>query len=135
GVNRSRESCRGSMPQAGLGRMKFLHLNFLPRSAALGLLVLRVWFGGLMFWLHGLDKARNFSMYAKAFPDPFGIGVTTSLSLAVFAELVCSALIVLGIYTRAAALVLSFNLATAFWVGHGHNLTGQPNGELSFLFL
>lgn len=114
--------------------MKFLHLNFLPRSADLGLLILRLWFGGSMLWLHGLDKLRNFSTYAKAFPDPYGIGATPTLGLVLFAELACAALLVAGIYTRAAALVLAFNMATAFWLGHGHKLTGAGNGELPFVF-
>jgi putative oxidoreductase len=115
--------------------MKVLHLNFLPRSADLGLLLLRLWFGGSMLWLHGLDKLRHFSTYAKAFPDPYGLGANPTLGLVVFAELICAALVVLGLYTRVAAAVLVFNLATAFWIGHGHKLTGQGNGELPFVFL
>jgi putative oxidoreductase len=115
--------------------MKSLHLNFLPRSADFGLLLVRAWFGGSMLWLHGLDKLRNFPTYAKAFPDPFGLGATPTLALALFAELVCAALLVPGLYTRAAAAVLAINMASAFWIGQGHKLTGEGNGELPFVFL
>lgn len=116
--------------------MKFLHLNFLPRSADLGLLIVRLWFGGLMFWLHGLFKLKNFSGMKAQFVDPFGLGMTTSLSLVVFAEVVCAALLVVGLFTRFAALVLGFTMAMAFYLGHQAKLTGLGNdGEMPFLFL
>lgn len=44
--------------------MKFLHLNFIPRSADAALLVLRIWFGGAMVLLHGWQKLTNFSSMA-----------------------------------------------------------------------
>lgn len=115
--------------------MKFLHLNFIPRSADLGLLVLRIWFGGLMAWLHGLDKLKNFSAYAGKFVDPFGLGQTPSLALVVFAELVCGLCVMLGLFTRVTALILAFTMAVAFWVGHGAKLSGQGSGEMAFIFL
>lgn len=116
--------------------MKFLHFNFIPRSADLGLLVLRVWFGGLMLWLHGLFKLQNFSTMTGQFPDPFGIGTTGTVVLVLFAEVVCAGLVVLGAFTRFAALVLTFNMAMAFYIGHGAKLTGLGgDGEMPFLFL
>lgn len=115
--------------------MKFLHLNFIPRSADLALLVLRLWFGGAMAFLHGWDKVMNYSKYRSQFIDFLGLGQSVSLGLAVFAELVCAVLLVLGLFTRFAALVLSINMFVAFWIAHGHRLTGEQNGEMAFLFL
>ena len=115
--------------------MKFLHLNFVPRSADVALLLVRVWFGASLLLLHGWGKLVGFSSMASQFPDPIGIGKTPSLALAVFAEAVCAALIVLGLFTRAAALVVSINLAVAFWFVHGLKLTGSGNGELAFLYI
>lgn len=117
-------------------RMKFLHLNFIPRSSDAALLLLRVWYGGSLLLLHGWGKMANYSAMASAFPDPFGIGKGPSVMLVIFAEVVCAALLVLGAFTRVAALVASINMATAFWFGHGAKLTGKGNdGELAFLFL
>jgi putative oxidoreductase len=115
--------------------MKFLHLNFIPRSADAGLLVLRIWFGGLMLFLHGWDKVVNFSNYRPKFLDLFGIGQGPSLGLAVFGELVCSALLVLGLFTRFAALGAGITMFVAFWMAHGHRLKGDGSGEMAFLYL
>jgi putative oxidoreductase len=115
--------------------MKFLHLNFLPRSADAALLILRLWHGGALLVLHGWGKLVNFSSMAPNFGDPIGIGKTPSLALAVFAEVVCAALLVAGLFTRVAALVAAINLGVAFWFAHGGKLSGAGNGELAFLFL
>jgi putative oxidoreductase len=110
-------------------------MNFIPRSADVGLLVLRLWFGGSLLLLHGWDKLMNFSSYRSKFPDFFGIGQGATLGLAVFGEVVCSTLLVLGLFTRFAALGTGITMFVAFWMAHGHRLTGDNNGELPFLFL
>jgi putative oxidoreductase len=115
--------------------MKFLHLNFLPRSADAALLLLRIWFGLSLLSLHGWGKLVNFADRSGRFADPFGIGSTASLALVVFAEVFCAALLVLGIFTRLAALITGFTMFMAFWAGHGARLTGPNHGELSFIFL
>jgi len=115
--------------------MKFLHFNFLPRSADTALLLLRLWFGGSMLFLHGWGKVTSFSERMDKFADPFGIGSTASLTLVVFAEFVCAGLLMLGLFTRAAAVVCAITMAVAFAHAHGMKLSGPGNGELAFLFL
>jgi putative oxidoreductase len=115
--------------------MKFLHLNFVPRSADAALLVLRLWYGGGLLLLHGWGKLTNFSSMAGQFADPFGIGKTASLGLSTFAEVVCAALIVLGLFTRVAALGAGINMFVAFWFVHGGKLTGAGSGELAVTYL
>ena len=115
--------------------MKFLHLNFLPRSADVALLLLRVWHGAALLLLHGWGKITGFSAMADKFLDPFGLGKTPSLALATVGEVVCSTLIVLGLFTRVAALGSAATMATAFWFAHGGRLTGTGNGELPFVYL
>jgi putative oxidoreductase len=104
-------------------------------SANLALLILRLWIGIQMLLVHGMDKLVNFKTAAHDFPDPLGVGHTASLALAVFAEVICSALIALGLLTRFAALVLVINMAVAFISVHKLALTGAHNGELAFLYL
>jgi putative oxidoreductase len=115
--------------------MKFLHLNFLPRSADVALLLLRVWHGASLLLLHGWGKLTGFSSLAERFADPFGIGRTPSLALAVFGEVVCAAFLVVGLFTRVAALGAGGVMLTAFLFAHDGRLTGRGNGEMAFIFL
>jgi putative oxidoreductase len=116
--------------------MKFLHLNFLPRSADFALLLLRLWFGLSLLWLHGWGKVANYSSMAEKFPDVLGLGSSkVTLILAIFGEVICAGLVALGLFTRVAALGCGTTMFVAFWVAHGHRLTGQGNGELAFMYL
>jgi putative oxidoreductase len=115
--------------------MKFLKLSFLS-NLNVGCLILRVWLGLTMLINHGLPKAMNFAATSAKFPDPLSIGVTNSLGLAVFAEVVCAALLILGFFTRLAALFLVITMAVAFLIVHKGSLAmGPGSGELSFVYL
>lgn len=118
---------------ASIGRV--LTLRFLPTWPDLALLLLRVWFGGLLLLLHGWMKITMYGAMSQRFPDPFGIGSPASLALSMFAEVVCSSLIVLGLFTRFAALVCVINLTTAFVTAHGMALKGPHSGELPVVYL
>lgn len=115
--------------------MKFLHLNFIPRSPDLALLLIRLWFGLSMAFLHGWGKLTGFSEMVTQFADPFGFGKPVSLGFAVFSEFVCSLLMAVGLFTRFAALCGAITMFTAFWIIHGHKLSGPGSGEMAFLFL
>lgn len=117
---------------------KFLHFakfDFLPHSTDVGLLVLRIWLGCSLFLLHGLLKLQNFTDLSTTFPDPLGIGTQASLTLAVFAETACSILVVLGLFTRFAALNALITMTVAFIFVHKTALSGEHSGELAFLYL
>jgi putative oxidoreductase len=99
------------------------------------LLLLRVWFGATIALLHGWTKLANFSTLSARFTDPYGLGPALSLSLSIMAELICASLIVVGLATRPASLILCFNMVTAFVFGHHMKLSGPGNGELAFVYL
>ena len=101
--------------------------------ASFGLLLLRLWIGLTMFLNHGTDKLKHFSDLAPNFPDPLGVGHSASLSLSVFAEFFASLLLIFGLESRFAALVLVINMSVAFFVVLKHSLNG--NGELAFMYL
>ncbi len=115
--------------------MKFLQLNFIPASADVALLIVRIWFGLSLLSLHGWGKLVNFADRSGKFADPLGVGSTASLSLVVLAEVFCAGFIVLGLFTRLSALIAGIAMFTAFWVAHAGKLVGPGNGELAFLFL
>jgi putative oxidoreductase len=81
-------------------------------------LLLRLTFGLTMFLSHGLPKLLNFSSQMNHFPDPLGLGNSLSLGLAIFAEVICAALITLGLFTRLATVPLVITMATAVFIFH-----------------
>ncbi len=116
--------------------LKLLHLSFLPKSSNAGLLILRLSVGLSMLLLHGRDKLLNFSATAEKFPALFGMSSTVNAGLAVFAEVVCSALLILGLFTRFAALMLAITMGTAFFIIHKSSLIAGPgSGELAMVYL
>lgn len=100
----------------------------------IALLILRVWAGLLLFFLHGLGKVTHFSQMSGHFPNPIHIGPLPSLLFALLSDAICSLLVVLGIGTRYAALIVVINLATAFTLVHQFKLSGPHGGELPLLF-
>jgi putative oxidoreductase len=100
-----------------------------------GLLVLRVWLGLSMLLLHGWGKWQKSAELAGGFPDPFGIGSAPSLYLAIFAEVVCSVLLLLGLATRLALVPLVITMLVAFFLVHGGALSGESSGEMAFIYL
>ncbi|MBE7497931.1 MAG: DoxX family protein [Verrucomicrobiaceae bacterium] len=115
--------------------LKLLRLSFLPQSTDCGLLILRLSLGFSMLLLHGRGKAQGFSELSAKFPALFGLPSTVNLGLAVFAEVVCSALLIAGFLTRFAALMLAATMATAFFLVHKMILVGEGNGELAMIYL
>jgi putative oxidoreductase len=102
---------------------------------SMALLVARLWFGLAMLFNHGLDKLAHFSDIVGSFPDPLGLGQEASLVLVVFAEVLGSLLLAVGLLTRVAAAVLVIDMFVAFLMVHKTALTGPHNGELAFLYL
>jgi putative oxidoreductase len=82
---------------------------------------------------HGLDKLMHFADKAGKFADPFGIGSTTSLSLTVFAEFFCAAFIILGLFTRLAAVPLVIAMSVALIYAHKGQFFGD--GEKAAIYL
>ena len=91
---------------------------------SVGLLILRVSIGAMMIGLHGWEKYQSFADKKDSFKVP-DISIlsswmtsTTSLVCTIFAEVVCSALLILGIATRPAAAILAFTMGIAAFVVH-----------------
>jgi len=89
-----------------------------PTLSATGILLLRLFFGGGMLIGHGWGKLMRFGELFGEFPDPLGISSGASLIGAVFAEVVCAALVTLGLFTRAALIPLIFTMTVAAFMVH-----------------
>ena len=98
----------------------------------IGLLILRIGAGSMML-THGYPKLmRLFGDEPIEFMDFLGIGPVISLSLAVFAEFLCSILIIIGFKTRLAAIPLMITMLTAALVAHAADPFGRK--ELPLLY-
>lgn len=71
------------------------------------LLVLRLGLG-ILLANHGYDKLIHYSEMQSQFMDFMGLGKSVSLSLTIFAELFCSILVIIGLFTRLACIPLIF---------------------------
>lgn len=99
----------------------------------LGLLILRLGAGGSMLFAHGLQKLLGYSEMSAKFPDPIGLGSELSLILAIFAEFLCSALVMLGLVTRLAALPVCATMFVAAFLVHADDPFAKK--ELALLYL
>jgi putative oxidoreductase len=86
--------------------------------SSIGLLVLRLGAGGYMA-MHGWEKLQKVLAGDFRFADPIGIGEPASLVLAAGAEFGGALLVVLGLWTRLAALPVVFTMAVAAFVRRG----------------
>jgi putative oxidoreductase len=112
---------------------KLLSTAYSDGAFNFALLVQRVVTGLLLLIGHGLPKISNFQEMSLSFYDPFRIGHRLSLILVILAELFCSMFLVLGLFTRIAALIIVINLSIAvFVIQHGMAL---KNVELGAIFL
>jgi putative oxidoreductase len=106
----------------------------LTRLDALSLLTLRLSFGGAMVYAHGWGKLVNFSSYSERFPDPIGVGPVPSLALAVFSEVFCAIAVVLGLFTRLAAIPLMITMAVAVLIVHAPDPFAKKEMGMLYFF-
>jgi putative oxidoreductase len=103
-----------------------------PISIDIALLIIRVG-AGLLMLTHGWPKLINFSSRMHSFGDPYHIGSPASLVLTVFAEFICSILLVLGYFSRFATIPLIITMATVIFMVHWPDPFAKK--ELPLLFL
>ena len=108
------------------------------RADDAGKLILRLTLGMLLL-MHGLHKLMNgidginAIVIANGWPQWIAYGVLVG-------EVLAPAMIILGVITRAAALVVAVNMLVAIYLAHGHQLlqltkTGGWILELQAMFL
>jgi len=99
-------------------------------------LLLRLAAGSFMIYGHGAGKfSKFFSDEAIEFIDPFGISATATLGLVIFAEVVCSVLIMLGLMTRWALVPLMFTMIFAAFIVHSNDGFGKQEMPLLYLLI
>ncbi len=112
---------------------KLLFNNGGAINADLGLLVIRVIMGVLMAF-YGYEKLIHFNELASSDfwaknVSFLGMSGKVPLALTVFAELICSLLLIVGLFSRFSLIVLAFCMAYIFLVIFPFNIiSGGKNG-------
>lgn len=101
-------------------------------SFNLATLVLRVGFGVLMAY-HGFGKLTKYAEMKGSFMNFMGLGSSTSLTLTIFAEFVCSILLIAGLFTRFAAFVLLFTACIIVFKAHEMDIFGKAEAGTHYL--
>lgn len=125
---------RGITTLAQTHHIHYFHFMKNTSKVDIAALLLRLGFG-IMMIPHGWNKLDRFSegFAAVKFADPMGIGPGATLILVLFAEIVCSLLIILGIRVKEASIPLIITMLVAIFVIHG----GDPwaKKEMATLYL
>lgn len=99
------------------------------------LLILRIGVASLML-THGIPKLQMlFGGGEIQFPGLMGLSPAISLGLAVFAEVLCSMLIFIGLGTRAASIPLIITMLVAIFMIHGNDPIALQEPGLLYLLL
>jgi putative oxidoreductase len=91
---------------------------FNDRAKDLGLFFLRASGALFLFFVHGLPKLLDFNAQLLVIEDPFHMGVMLTLCMAIFAEVLCPLLILVGVLARLACLPILFLLLVALVLVH-----------------
>ncbi|UZJ62622.1 DoxX family protein [Pseudomonas sp. KU26590] len=103
------------------------------RAQDLGLLFLRSAGALFLLFVHGLPKLLDFNSQLTLIEDPFHLGATLTLSMAIFAEVLCPLLILTGVLARLACLPILILLLVALVVVHSEWSVEQ--GQFGWLLL
>ncbi len=91
--------------------------SYTDTRLGLGLLFLRFFGAFALLRTHGWPKLMDLEGTMAHIPDPMGLGQTFSAYYAIFANVCCAILVMLGLFTRWAALaIISITLSGLFIV-------------------
>ncbi len=111
---------------------KFKLFNNSTSFVDISLLLVRIAAGGFMF-THGFGKLQKLVNGNFEFGDPIGLGPEISLGLTVFAEILCAFFILIGLFTRIAAIPLMITMLVAVFIVHADHDFGKK--ELALFYL
>lgn len=108
-------------------------LTALPAPLSWGLLLMRVGAALMLLLVHGLPKLLDWSGELQRIEDPLGLGAHLTLGLAVFAEVLCPLLLILGLWARLACLPVLAVLGVSLLLVHPEWSLEQ--GQFAWLLL
>lgn len=112
--------------------MKNRIINYQSLHTDLAVLLLRILFGALFIY-YGYSKLVGFDQIVPMFKDYTGLGVKASLALVVLAEFGGGILILLGLGTRVACVLIFITMFVAYFVAHANDPFQVK--QLAFVYL
>lgn len=101
-------------------------------SPNVAILLLRLGVAALVM-THGIPKLMRVLDGNLGFGDPLGLGPASSLLLVTFAEAICAFFILIGLWTRVAAIPLIINFIVVVFVAHADDPFGNKEKGVFFL--
>jgi putative oxidoreductase len=99
----------------------------------LALFLLRVSFAVQICLNHGIPKLANYGVWKTQFYNLLHIGSSFTLMLSIFAEVFAAMLLVLGLFSRLAALILVIDTFFASFIYHqGHPIKTYEDAIMYF---
>lgn len=111
---------------------RLLSTKYSAGAFNLGMFILRVVLG-LLVASHGYAKLIKFGTLKYKFMNFMHLGSTTSLSLVIFAELICSVFLILGLFTRIASVFIIITMIVVVFIASQGNIFAQ--GERGAIYL
>ncbi|MGC1633562.1 MAG: DoxX family protein [Gelidibacter sp.] len=111
---------------------KITSIDYSTKSVSIALLILRLGVA-IMMLIHGIPKLQMLISGDIQFPPVMGMSPTFSLALAVFGEVLCSLLLLIGLFTRLAAIPLIITMLTAVFLIHGGDPFAKQELGLHYL--
>ncbi len=96
-------------------RFSFTSIDYSTTSFNFAMLLIRISFGVTLLVKHGFAKVMNFAHLQTTFYNFMGMGPKASLILALFAEIFCALLVVLGLFTRWACIPIIFTMLVVIY--------------------
>lgn len=98
----------------------------------LGLAILRITISA-MFLTHGIPKIKMLFADTISFPDPLGVGATTSLLLVLIGEVIAPIFVFVGYKTKLACIPPIITMLVAFLFVHFNDPFGKQEKALFYL--
>jgi len=109
-------------------------VNRSSKNVDIAIFLVRISIAVLML-THGISKIALFNGSPVQFMDFMGLGAELSLALAIFAEVGCSILILLGLGIRLAVIPLIITRLVAVFIVHGADPFNQQEMGLHYLLI
>ena len=111
---------------------KLISTKYSAGAFSMAMLALRL-ISGILIMHHGYGKLIHFNETAQKMQGFFGMSGTVTASLVIFAEFFCGLFIIIGLFTRLAAIPLIIAMCVVVFRVTHNDVFGQ--GEVAALYL